>query len=347
MKVSFFTPTRPKCGIADYSRFLLEALGDRADVQVYPCEPIASRDDYAELGRALGAADVAHIQYEHGLFLVDDNPAENFDAMMREIRVPTVVTLHCLPLDHPLWRSHLDNPALSFLVHTQDHLRDLRARGVRGYAEVTPLPASPRVAASIPTTEYRRKAGLIGKTVLGIFGFTKRHKGYDLALEALPGLPEDTVLLIAGGPQNRADSEYLAEVFQRARDLGVQSRIPISGYIPADEVGAALGTCDIVIAPFTTMTASASITTALAWERPVVAADLPPNVELRSSFGCLELFETGNPADLAQKVMAVAGDPGLRKSLCSGARRFHQAHSYRDLADRTGALYERVLGLRG
>src|SRR5438128_1757319 len=58
----------------------------------------------------------------------------------------------------------------------------------------------PEVALPLPDSEpAKRRWGLEGRTVLTIFGFLARRKGYDVALAALQELPADAVLLAAGG----------------------------------------------------------------------------------------------------------------------------------------------------
>jgi glycosyltransferase involved in cell wall biosynthesis len=341
MRVAFFTPTRRECGIADYSRWLVDPLRRLAEVDIVAAEAIASPAAYSEIGGAMNTADVAQIQYEHGFFLHDDAPAENFDAMMRAIRVPRIVTMHCEPLAHPLWNRHLSDPANTFLVHTRQLERRLRGAGA---AVVRMMhPAAPRIAGRKSAAEYKSAHRLDGRVVT-IFGFTKPHKGYEIALEALRLLPGDITLLIAGGPQDERDRLALAAVQRRADALGLESRLRMTEYVPEEEVGPALVASDIVLAPFTSMTSSGSVATALAWQRPVVASRLEPNVDLQEEFGCLQLFDTGDAADLARQIDRVLNDGTLRQALLEGARRYSEASSFEALAGRMHALYGRAAG---
>lgn len=346
MKVAFFTPTRRECGVADYSRYVLAPLRRRAEIELVAAEAAASPACYSELGRRMNDADVAQIQYEHGFFLTNDAPAEDFDAFMRAIRVPKILTLHCSPLAHRLWDHHLDDPSNTFLVHSRHLEQRLRARGARAAIEVTPHPAPPRVASQRTALEYKSRHQLAGRVVLTIFGFTKPHKGYELALEALRHLPAETALLIAGGPQDERDRLTLAALLRRAAALGLESRLFVTGYVPEEEVGAALGASDVVLAPFTSMTASGSVATALAWERPVVASRLEQNVELHDELGCLRLFESGEAKDLARQVELVLNDADLRRSMTDGARRFRESCSFEALAGCMHALYARAVAER-
>jgi glycosyltransferase involved in cell wall biosynthesis len=286
---------------------------------------------------------VAHLQYEHGFFRVNDAPAENFDALIREVRVPKVITLHSMPLEDPRWQRHLQDESITFVVHSRQHVEALRARGARNCVDAAPHPATPRLAPSVSGATYRTALGLDGRLIMTIFGFTKLHKGYHLVLEALPRLPEAATLLIAGGAQDEWDGHVLWDVERRARESGLASRVRVTGYVPPSEVGAAMEISDVVLAPFNFMTSSGSLATALAWARPIVAADLDQNVELAAAFHCVHLFKTGDAGDLARQITRVLSDADLRNALILGAETFRRQCSYERLAKTTVELYRRLL----
>jgi len=343
MRVAFFTPTIERCGIADYSRFLLPHLRNMVEIEEIPSERAQSQSSYPELGRRLSRAEVAHLQYEHSFFGVNDAPAENFDAMIRAVRIPKLITLHSMPLDDPLWDRHLHDESITFLVHSRQQLEVLHARGARNCVDVAPHPATPRVTPRISAAAYKAALGLDGRIVMTIFGFTKLHKGYHLVLEALPRLPEAATLLIAGGPQNEWDGHVLFDVEERARRSGLASRVRATGYVPPSELGTVMEISAVVLAPFAAMTSSGSLATALAWARPVVAADLDPNIELADAFHCVHLFKTGDASDLARQIARVLSNADLRTALIRGAETFRHQCSYQRLASTTYDLYRRLL----
>jgi glycosyltransferase involved in cell wall biosynthesis len=96
---------------------------------------------------------------------------------------------------------------------------------------------------------------------------------------------------------------------------------------------------DLVLAPFTAMSASASIHLALAHGRPVLASDLEANRMLP----CLALFPSGDAAALAREVMALHDDPERRAALRAAALDYTADHGVARLARETVALYEEVL----
>lgn len=340
MKVSLFAPTVERCGIADYTRTLLGQLRAHCDVSIVPAEDTRTRADCRRLGRAMNAGEVAHVQYEHAFFLAGDVPTENFAAFLDEIHVPTVLTMHCAPLEDAFWSQTIRRVDVAWIVHTESLRRQLEARGVTGPVDSTPLPLPNRVGA-------RRGAGTLpraleGKRVLTIFGFTKPHKGHLLAVDALGLLPADRILLIAGGPQDDRDEAYLGAVRRRARDLGLDDRVVVTGYVDTAHVGSVLEASDVVLAPFEATNASASVATAIAWARPVVATSLDPFRELAQRFGCLRLVPPGDATALAGAVETVLTDADVRAALRSGAERHRKKHDAAAFARRTRSLYARL-----
>src|SRR5260221_491006 len=80
----------------------------------------------------------------------------------------------------------------------------------------------PPVRAPLPdAAEAKRRLGLEGRTVLTIFGFLARRKGYEVALAALRSLPPETLLLAAGGAHAADRGEPEAWLRAEAERLGV------------------------------------------------------------------------------------------------------------------------------
>ena len=109
MRVALVAPVRPRCGIADYTRALLPWLRGHTRVELIPSDDGTGRVDYRALGERVNAADVGHVQYEHGFFLQDDDPAGNFDAFH-----PGVAVLVTVEWDHPDVFADLDAVLAAF-----------------------------------------------------------------------------------------------------------------------------------------------------------------------------------------------------------------------------------------
>ncbi len=347
MRVALFAPTARRCGIADYVRDLRPHLERRCDVVVVAADGRPDATDFAGLGTVMNDADVAHVQYEHAFFCENDAPADDVARFLGQITIPVVMTMHCPPLDDDAWRPILDRPDTTWIAHAASVSNALRARCARGVVDQTPLPTSHRPTASEEAIRSFREAhGLGRRRVVAIFGFTKRHKGYVLAVEALRAMPDDVVLLIAGGPQDARDAAALADARDRAAACGVSERVRVTGYLAGPDVPVALGASDVVLAPYELAHGSASLAAALGCERPVVATALPSFRDIEAAFGCLQLFEPRDGRALAEATRHLLSDAASRRRRIAGARRYRAAHGFDALAERLHRHGARLAGRR-
>jgi glycosyltransferase involved in cell wall biosynthesis len=331
MNVAMVTSTVRACGIADYARDLVAALEGRVAIDIVPVE---ERPEIPE------HADVVHLQYEHGFFLDNDDPAGNLDRFLTSVARPTLITLHCLPLDDPRWLRWLGEAHIGFHVHSGEHSAALLAMDSAARVWESPFPIPARVEPGTSAGEIAARFGLAGRRVLAMYGFIKKHKGFDVALEALQHMPADVVLLVAGGAQDADDEATAARLVETAERLGLADRLVITGYLAASEVGPVLETADLVLAPFHTVTGSASVAAALAWERPVLGSDLPQLRELRDRFGCICCVPGNDPQALAAEAMRLLDDAGQRDALSAGARAARGAATFDAIATRCLEAYE-------
>jgi glycosyltransferase involved in cell wall biosynthesis len=206
---------------------------------------------------------------------------------------------------------------------------------------VPPAPPLP------PREEARRALDVEGRFVATLFGFLSRRKGHALAVEAMRALPEDVVLLLAGG-RHPDDRTGYAEGIQRLIHEGhLENRVRITGYLPPDEVARVMSATDLILAPFTESSGSGSLALAFACGKPILASRIPPHVEIaaKSEFA-LKTIPLLHPGGLALEVSSLKNHPDGLVCLAEGARRYAEAHSYRRMAEETVSIYRSVLGSR-
>lgn len=139
---------------------------------------------------------------------------------------------------------------------------------VRVVPMAVPLPERVSVEAA---AAFRQKLGLpVDRPLLGSFGFQTPIKRTRVAIRSLaqPGL-EDAHLLIAGEVSPQLELDELA------RDLGVEDRVHITGFLPYEDFEAAITACDLCINlryP-TAGETSASLLRVLALGRPAIVSD--------------------------------------------------------------------------
>lgn len=340
MRVALIGPERRDCGIGDYTRALAAELRRRVDVRSVPIE-LAAREPVSI------EADVAHVQYEHGFFLDRDDPAGNAERFFARLELPTLVTLHCLPLEDPRWQRWLASPDFTFHVMSrtyEDALQRMFA-GVRVLRTV--VPSLPLVEPTESAAAFRARAGLEDRPLLVMFGFVKRHKGYDVAMEALERLPSPVTLVVAGGAHDEEGRELLEELSSRAERHGIADRFHVTGYLDPGRVGAVLGAADLVLAPYHTATSSAALAASLSWGRPAVASDLPQFRELEETCGAPRCFSAGDAEALASVISALLADRAALDALAQRAVVAAAGQSYGRVAEACVHAYAELLGDRG
>lgn len=360
MKVAMLGSWDERCGIADYMRRLVEALRAQPTIEGVEVVPAsfgaAPRPVYRAMGTAVNVGDVAHVQHSYAIFGGMHPLRSGWAAMAGQVRRPLVVTLHELDLKvrgayhlpPPLERAYKRrfnravflHPAVSrWIVHSRE-LRD----GLVGLGAppdrvlYTPMPVELPPPGPPPVGELRRKLRLEGKRPLVILGFLTRRKGYEVALAALRELPPEYVLVAAGGEHAADRTGTEAWLRAEAAAAGLSDRLRITGFLAAEELEAATALADLVLAPFQEMSASASISYALARGKAVVASDLEENRLLP----CIRCFPRGDGAALAAAVREVSGNAALKEELQQAAGNYAKQHDYTALTERMCHLYREI-----
>jgi glycosyltransferase involved in cell wall biosynthesis len=317
----------------------------------------APRSVYRAMGVALNAGDVAHVQHSYAFFGGMHPLRSGWSALAGAVRRPLVATVHELDLragagrrlppaletayKRQYNRSVFLHPVVRHLLVHSPVLRDELIQLGASPQRVTylPMPLDPPPIVPTDPTPLIRKLRLTAKRPLVILGFLSRRKGYEVALRALSELPEEYVLVAAGGEHETDATGTEAWLRAEARRAGLESRLRITGYLSTEELEQAAAAAEVVLAPFLEMSASASLSFALARGKAVIASDLPPNRELN----CVRLVPRGDAAALAAAVREVAERPSLRRELEEAALRHARRHSYAALAEESIALYDQLL----
>lgn len=358
MRVSFLTSWDERCGIAEYSRLLVEALRPQVEVDVVPASFRPSpKPVYRAMGTALNGGEVAHVQHSYAFFGGMHPLRSGWGALAGAVRRPLLVTVHELDL-RPTGALHLPpalevaykrrfnrsvflHPAVEHWLTHSEALRDALIELGAPSDRVTyrPLPMALPAGPSPDPSALRHRLRLEGKRVLVLLGFLARRKGYEVALRALRELPPEVVLVAAGGEHAADRSGTEAWLRREAEQAGVADRLRITGYLDEAALEQATALADVVLAPFLEMSASASLSYALARGKAVIASDLG---EI-SRLDCVRHVPPGDPHALAAAVREVTEQPSLRSELEEKALRYAHLHSYTALGEETRTLYDQLL----
>lgn len=345
--VCMVAPDRERCGVADYTRDLTRELRPLLrSLTVVPAEQYAAATD---------TADIRHVQHEYFLFGGVAPWRNRFGALAAQLRRPVVLTVHeIVPTGGGVLRSlairvtnrtNLRHPCISrWIVHTEVDRNRLANEGV-------PLSCIDVVRHGVPSRkpattreEARSRWDVTSRFVLCLPGFLARRKGHLAALQAMAELPEDVLLLIAGGQHPDDRTTYADEVARAAAPLVAGGRARITGYLSDTDLEEALLASDLVLAPFTDVSGSGSMALTLSLGRPILASDLPQHREIVADTpGALELVNVEEPAALASAIDSLRATPARLDALAAGSAAYAARHTYARAAQETVGVYERAM----
>ena len=218
---------------------------------------------------------------------------------------------------------------------TEEHL----ARGIGRPEQYVSVPSgvpTERLRASAPPrAEARARLGLDPSAfvVMGL-GRLIRIKGFDLAVRALPrvsgAIPTARLLLVGDGPERPA-LEALAAA------LRVADRLRMTG--GTTDVASHLAAADAVVMPSRNEGMGRALVEAMALGRPVVATAVGGIPAVIADAECGRLIAPDDPEALADALVELGRDPGLRRKLGEAGRQRAEAFSTTVADERLLSLY--------
>ncbi len=206
----------------------------------------------------VNTVDVLAVQHEYGIF--GGKAGSHVLAMLRELRMPIVTTLHTILAEpNPQQRTVMDElTALSerlvvMTVHGAALLRDVH--GVPDHK----IDVIPHGIPTVPAESCRKdRLGVDGKSVILTFGLLSPDKGIEYVIEALPAIlgrfPE-TVYIVLGAThphvRERFGETYRLTLEQRAERLGVGAAMIFHNrFVSQRELVEFLAAADIYVTPY-------------------------------------------------------------------------------------------------
>jgi glycosyltransferase involved in cell wall biosynthesis len=376
VRVSVVAPNRKQCGISDYSRGLNAALQNVSGIEIVREVPFpdaamaastfasarafaARRPLFQAVAREASSppAQMVHIQHEFSLF---DGAAPHkcqAQSTYRALRLPAVLTVHELlnengsPIRRAVMRHsnrmNFLHPAIKrWIVHTsadRDKLAEIGAPIDRIDIIPVPVPYShPLDLTEVPA--LKKRFSLDQKRVLTLFGFISRKKAHADAVAAMKHLPDDVVLVIAGGQHPQDSTDYVPSVRRLIADLGLDARVIVTGFLNEKEVDAVMSMSEAALAPFHSCSGSASVAHLLASGVPVIGSDIEPFAEICTDTpGAITLFPMGNVEALAASIRQILHNPEARRKAAAFGRQYARKHSPEAAAEATLSVYRKAL----
>jgi len=356
-RVCMVTPFRSKCGIASYAERLLSAWpAEASGIRVMALRE-RSVNPFHFLSAGLGCAkgcDIIHIQYQRGVFgmllglpllhYITHFPAFFLGLMLAKGRQKVIYTIHEHNGRNPWQRLMLELIKLSgdrYIVHSRELAGILSAGGVpAGKIDVYPMPCERAVR--IDSDEAKRRLGLLGKRVVLLFGYAHRNKGYDRVVEAMPGLPKDVVLVIAGGPRNPGQDSYYKELMGLAGRLGVADRVRFPGFVEGKDMALYFSAADAGVLPYRWIQGSLALTDFMAYGVPTLASGLGYFSDIADEYGCLGIFSGDGPQDLKGKLEGLLSDDKRRNALSKKCGRYVAKANWESFAGFQEGVYRKT-----
>ncbi|MGN6616913.1 MAG: glycosyltransferase [Ilyomonas sp.] len=162
------------------------------------------------------------------------------------------------------------------------------------------------------------------------FGQIKRVKGLDVLLKAIPYLPSDYKIIVAGRPQKDDIGYYQALIKEFAIEERVQQVIR---FITDAERNFLFEKCDALILPYRKIFQSGVLLLAMSYQLPVVVSNLPANREIICDGENGMIFTDGDAPDLAKKVMLLFENNTIERVRKSAYQTVAEHYSWSEIAD--------------
>jgi glycosyltransferase involved in cell wall biosynthesis len=351
-KIAFLGDYVPrKCGIATFTADLLKAVAaehpqsqcfavpvnDVAGGYEYPAEVRFEIEEQAlpSYQRAadflnISNVDIVCLQHEFGIF---GGPAgSHVLALLRELRMPIVTTLHTL-LREP---TPEQRRVMQELIARSTRLVVMAERGRQMLQEIYQAPPAkinliPHGIPDLPFVDpnyYKDQFGVEGKLVLFTFGLLSPNKGIEHVLNALPAIVAEfpnAVYLVLGATHPNLLREhgeaYRLSLERLAKKNKVQKHVIFyNRFVELEELKEFIGAADLYITPYLNEAQITSGTLAYAFGagKAVISTPYWHAAELLAEDRGV-LVPLGDPKAIAREVIALLRDETRRTAIRKNA----------------------------
>ncbi|HUP65084.1 MAG TPA: glycosyltransferase family 4 protein [Thermoanaerobaculia bacterium] len=267
-----------RCGIATFTTDLSEAIASAQpdlDCFVLAMNDAGHRHAYPERVRFelsdgdaraytraadylnVNAVDVISVQHEYGIF--GGKAGSHLLALLRELRMPIVSTLHTILSTPNLHQRRV----MDELTALSDRLIVMTAGGAEILSEVhgvarAKIDVIPHGIPKVPFAGSKNRLGVEGRPLILTFGLLSPDKGIEHVIDALPTIltrhPE-AVYIVLGATHphvvERHGESYRFMLEERAHRLGVEGSVIFHDrFVSQAELSEFLAAADIYITPY-------------------------------------------------------------------------------------------------
>jgi glycosyltransferase involved in cell wall biosynthesis len=358
VSVGYLSTWNARCGIATYTRNLIEGLPPgAADVCTFGnADVLRLAPDGEEVARVWvqGAGnysrvvnealerdvDVVHVQFHPGLFTEYHELSRTIHRLC-DHGIAVFVTVH-LAIDEAFFYSRrMVLPDLlsafarceSIFVHNE---RDLHRLERFGFEKVEKIVHGGVVFPPRDRAALAKELGLADKRIVASFGFALPHKGVLESIEAVgllrPRFPNIVFLALAAARSETISAEYLERCRRRIAELELDPVVFLMHqFLAEDEIATLLGAAEVVVLPYgpTLESASGAVRYPLACGRATITTREKIFEDVKD---VVYRIPNAVPQTIAGAIEKILGDTAIRHELERKAWRFSVRHSWSELA---------------
>jgi glycosyltransferase involved in cell wall biosynthesis len=337
-----------ECGIATYSRDLIEALNNKfnqsmeirvcalengEDIFSYPREVKYTLktflpDGYLKLTNAINLdpdIQMVLIQHEFGFFKMQEQAFMNF---LHQITKPVIIVFHTvLPRPNEKLKiavQQIATACVSLIVMTHNSKGILTQEYDLPREKISVIAHGTHLVSFISNATLKKKYALGNRKILTTFGLLSRGKSIETTIDALPAIVSrfpDVLFLVIGKTHpeivKNDGEEYRESLEKKVKTYGLENHVKfINQYLPLPELLEYLQLTDIYL--FTTNDPNQAVSGTFAYAMscgcPVISTPIPHAREVLTRDTGI-IFDFGNSQQLTEKVIQLLENKSLRKNI--------------------------------
>jgi len=348
--IALITPWNKECGIANYSRDLVDNLlctttvfcekdndPEYCNSKVKVIPSWTNRDtNYSSLVELLkkNKVDIAHVQYNHDL--MNAGQLKLFGNELKEAGIRSIMTLHSSKGGVDIYGKHFDQ----MIVHSDVSAKDIiGSNTLEEQVKIIPIGSGKVYANKSKKIACIEKHIDYNRPIVSNFGFFLPQKGIKEQIRALSLLKTkyNNILLLVicaiHKSNEKVSQEYYAECKDLANELNLKDNIIfITDYIPLEESINYLQCSDVIVLPYINSAAQATSSagrTVLSCGRPVIVTD----VEIFSDLtDIVPKIEPRNVDALVEKIIELLENQKLQDMYVDKISRFMEKTCWKNIA---------------
>ena len=367
VKVGMVSTWNTKCGIAEYTKYLVENVDNAIDIEILAnyeksdnIDKIGIKvvrcwerynDDLMKLYQQIKYDElkIVHFQFNFGLFEL--KTLMHLIKQLKYDNIKTIITFHSVEDINVCGRIvrlgdfKEDLKALNRIwVHTMNDCRFLSNLGIE--ANVLHIPQGIKKFPIIDEN-ITRKPIFNNSTIISSFGFLLPHKGILEIIESLPILkktyPDILFLAINSIYPDKISDIYFEKCEKHVKELGLSKNVIFfKEYLEEEEIIELLRLSDMIVMPYkeTKESSSAAIRFALSSQRPIITTNVPIFDEFRNEIFYIDKCSSKH---IAKGIMYLKNNKELQDKLIMNSKEKVEAHGWANIANQYKKIIPEVI----